>query len=344
MYKTLIFQHRTTVQDALQILTEFVQLTYQRTSEADEAPELRIHRPSDPSQKRYALFKDGSRLEEDKLLAELVDPQVLWTRVVCTFMEIGAAPKKTLPQVRSVPTRSSSEDMSPETPDSDDCHLLILYRKQQAFRNFHFNPAISVGRAIKIITDAFNIPATTINQDDWSYRMQRNSSSGSMQRITVDEAIEGGASASTTPTGMTSNHSSPGDISLASNSSGGISITPNSSGNTDSGTSPSNVIVTTSPTPPSPKPLFPFSLFSSNKNSQTLELAPVASPVLSLTSSSSAPSFHDASLSAAMASSSAPLLSPPLNMLKAAPRLLSVSTMGGDLDNRHECITKWFLW
>lgn len=333
------------MQDALQILTEFVQYAHQRTSEADEDPEHQLNRPSDPTQKRYALFKDGARLEEDKLLAELLDPQVLWTRVVCTFMEIGAAPKKS---TQTKLSRSGLDEISeqrspnPEIPDSDDCHLLILYRKQQAFRNFHFNPAISVGRAIKIISDAFSIPATTMSQDDWSFRFQRKNSSGSVPKVT-DGETEGSGSSGSTPTGTASNNSSggntPADNSLTSNSvSSSITINnPNNNGNNnlgDYGISPSSSTnnfsvpsTPTSPTPPSPKPSFPFSLFNTTKNIM-LELSPVSSPLLSFMSSNSTPD----------GSSSAPTMSPPVNTTKLNSRALSISTMGGDLDNRHECI------
>jgi hypothetical protein len=184
-------------------LTEFVQFTHFAIESGGSLHDSRYQ--PDPSQKRYALFKDGVRLEEDKLLAELLDPQVLWNRVVCVFMEIGVAHKQT-PSPRKYLRDSEKEENDPDASDdvSDDCHLLVLYRKQQAFRNFHFNPAISVGMAIKIITDSFNVPTTTINQDDWSFRLRR--SSGSMPKLNINdtEVCEGSGSSGSTPSGSAS--------------------------------------------------------------------------------------------------------------------------------------------
>ena len=243
-----------------------------------------------PPQKRYALFKDGVRLEDDKLLAELIDPQILWTRVVCVFMEIGLVTKP----APHKPLSLLNEERITEEPDGDDCHLLVLYKKQQSFRNFHFNPAISVGTALKIITDSFNVPPTTINQEDWS--LQRDSSTSSLTKIGSMEIADGDGNGSGGSTPTSSSHTSGGETPPVvtgtdhhnSNATQPVTISQSPPKNTHSSTDiASSAPISPFPLSPTKSASFPFSLFSS-RGSSNVELSPVTSPLLALSAASPA--------------------------------------------------------
>jgi hypothetical protein len=373
------------VQDALQLLTEYVQIVRDKTEAKANNNNKELNNNdgsstdgSDSVQKRYALFKDGVRLEEDKLLAELLDPQVLWCKVVCAFKEIGLVRKQVMtPRKASRASAQDEEDgveREEEGPNEGDCHLLVLYRKQQAFRNFHFDPSITVGQAIKTVTEAFNIPATTINPDDWSFRNQRanslNKSTNSDNEGDVLNTSAGtnASTPNTAPGTPTSNTTPTSNNSTASSNTNSGNDTDNTS---SAGSSPNEDVANPQSSavavPVSPKPVsFPFSLFTSSKNAFMFELAPVQSPTLSLSSSgsaSSAPSTNDApsstqqqtqpqaqpqSSSSAPTNSGVPTPPPQSSPMKAggaAARGLKreMSMMGGELDTRHECILSLIL-
>lgn len=327
----------------LQLLTEYVQIVFDKTENAaKDNPNITPSKSNgNTSQKRYALFKDGVRLEEDKLMAELLDPQALWTKVMCVFKEIGIARQHSTPRKPSRPPMPEDDSFERDNGESEDCHLLVLYRKQQAFRNFHFDPSITVGQAIKTITEAFNIPATTINPDDWSFRTSRTNS---LNKLSTD-GYANGDGATTPLTGSaeglpTVSSGTPTGNNLPSTSSSADTDSAGSSENDDTQPAGANVAANTI----SPKPSFPFSLLTGTKNAFMFELAPVNPPTLSL--SGSAPSEPTSGTTSAVPmSSSAPVSpqitpSPSVNTVGISRKLKrEASIMTGEPDNsRHECI------